>query len=186
MALDGTEQLYLERQIILGRAILAALSLVALLETSGPALRKSSVMFLAAYLLLALAGVLVDRLWDGARFRIPLLLDFAVLAAFLYLTPSVLSFLVSFPVCRFRPGQPGQQRQGHFSPGFQRYCGDYSSRGASQTCFAGKASGTGWPSDSEPSFPAWAWGFWGPANGSIWRGSSSLRPSPATCNSTGA
>ena len=57
MALDGTEKLYLERQVTLGRAILAALSLMALLETSGPSLRKASVIFLAAYLLLALGAL---------------------------------------------------------------------------------------------------------------------------------
>ena len=34
MALDDTEQFYLERQVTVGRAIFAALSLVALLETS--------------------------------------------------------------------------------------------------------------------------------------------------------
>ena len=48
MPLDGTEQLYLERQVTLGRAILVALSLVALLETSGPSLRGASVIFLSA------------------------------------------------------------------------------------------------------------------------------------------
>jgi len=110
MALDGTEQLYLERQIILGRAVLAALSLVALLETSGPALRKSAIVFLAIYLLLALVGVLVDRFWSGARFRIPLVLDFAVLAAFLYLTPSVSSFWFLFLFTVFALANRGSEK----------------------------------------------------------------------------
>jgi signal transduction histidine kinase len=96
MALDGTEHVYLERQVTLGRAILAALSLVALLETSGPSLREASVVFLSAYLLLALAAVLVDRFFAEIRFRLPLVVDVVTLAAFLYLTPSVSAFWFLF------------------------------------------------------------------------------------------
>lgn len=110
MALDGTVQLYLERQVILGRAILAALSLVALLETSGPSLRESSVIVLSAYLLLALVGVLVDRLTGEARFRIPLVLDFAVLGVFLYLTPSVSSFWFLFLFAVFAVANRGSEK----------------------------------------------------------------------------
>jgi signal transduction histidine kinase len=100
MALDGTERLYLERQVALGRAILAALSLVALLETSGPPIRTASVVLLSAYLILALASVLVDRFLGEMRFRIPPWVDFVALASFLYLTPSVSAvwFLFLFAV----------------------------------------------------------------------------------------
>jgi signal transduction histidine kinase len=110
MALDGTEQLYLEHQIILGRAILAALSLVALLETFGPKLRQSAVIFLAAYLLLALVAVIVDRFGGAPHFRIPLVLDFAVLAAFLYLTPSVSSFWFLFLFAVFALANRGSEK----------------------------------------------------------------------------
>jgi signal transduction histidine kinase len=96
MAVDGTEHLYLERQVTLSRAILVALSLVALLETYGPSVRKASVIFLSAYLLLALGAVLGDRFFGETRFRIPLAVDFVALAAFLYLTPSVSSFWFLF------------------------------------------------------------------------------------------
>ena len=51
MPLDNTERLYLERQVTLARAIFAALSLVALLETSGAPVRRASIVFLSAYLL---------------------------------------------------------------------------------------------------------------------------------------
>jgi signal transduction histidine kinase len=96
MALDGTEHLYLERQVTLGRAILAALSLVALLETSGPSLREASVVFLSSYLLLALVAVLIGRFFVEIRFRVPLVVDIVALAAFLYLTPSVSAFWFLF------------------------------------------------------------------------------------------
>ncbi len=108
MPLDGTEQLYLERQVILGRAILAALSLVALLETSWPSLRGAAVVFLSAYLVLAVAGLLVDRFASAEQFRIPLAFDFVVLAAFLYFTPSVSSFWFLFLFAVFALANRGQ------------------------------------------------------------------------------
>ena len=92
MSLENTERLYLERQVTLARAVIAALSLVALLETSGTPVRRSSVMFLSAYLVVALGAALADRFPGEIRFRIPLVADFAVLAVFLYLTPSVSAF----------------------------------------------------------------------------------------------
>ena len=70
MPLDNTERLYLERQVTLARAILVALSLVALLETSGEPVRRSSVVFLSVYLLAALGAALVERFSSEARFRI--------------------------------------------------------------------------------------------------------------------
>ena len=45
MLLDNTERLYLERQVTLARAVIAALSLVALLETSQGPVRRVSVVF---------------------------------------------------------------------------------------------------------------------------------------------
>ena len=96
MLLDNTERLYLERQVTLARAVIAALSLVALLETSGKPVRPLAAFVLSAYLVLALSAVLVDRLLAEVRFRIPLAVDFAMLAVFLYLTPSVSAFWFLF------------------------------------------------------------------------------------------
>jgi hypothetical protein len=56
MTLDNTERRYLERQVTLARAIIAALSLVALLETSIAPVKRLSVVLLLAYLLAALAS----------------------------------------------------------------------------------------------------------------------------------
>jgi len=50
MSVDNTGRLYLERQITLARAVIAALSLVALVETSVAPVRRVSIFFLSAYL----------------------------------------------------------------------------------------------------------------------------------------
>jgi signal transduction histidine kinase len=96
MPLDNTERMYLERQVTLARAVIASLSLVALLETSPEPVRPMSVVVLSVYLVLALCAVLADRLLSQLRFRIPLAVDFVALAAFLYLTPSISAFWFLF------------------------------------------------------------------------------------------
>jgi len=101
MSLDNTERLYLERQLTLARAVIAALSLVALAETPGTPVRRASATVLTAYLVLALAAALAARFAGSNRFRIPLLLDLAVLVSFVYLTPSVPAFWFLFPFTVF-------------------------------------------------------------------------------------
>ncbi len=92
MPLDSAERLYIERQVTLARAILVALALVALLETSIEPTRRSAVIFLSFYLVIALGMVLAERFFGDWRFRIPLTADFIALAVFLVLTPSVSAF----------------------------------------------------------------------------------------------
>src|SRR5690348_8540540 len=96
MVLENAERLYLERQVTLGRAILVALSLVALLETAGQPVRRVDVIFLSVYLFAALIGIVVEHSSRKKIFRIPLAADFAVLLAFLVLTPSVSAFWFLF------------------------------------------------------------------------------------------
>lgn len=110
MYLDSTERLYLERQIGLGRAILVSLSLIVLLETSPPAARKASAIFLAIYLLTALGDAAADRFVGDRRWRIPLAADFVALAAFLYLTPSVSAFWFLFLFSVFALATRGRAR----------------------------------------------------------------------------
>ena len=110
MPLDGTERLYLERQVTLGRVILVALSLVTLLETSGASVHTASVAFLAIYLLVALGAALADRFFGEARLRIPVIVDFLALAAFLYLTPSVSAFWFLFLFAVFAQANRGNTR----------------------------------------------------------------------------
>lgn len=92
MALENMERLYLERQVTLARAVIASLSLVALLETSAAPASRLSIVVLSSYLAVALVIALTERFLSDTRLRIPLAADFVVLAAFLYLTPSVSAF----------------------------------------------------------------------------------------------
>ena len=92
MPLDSAERLHIERQVTLARAVLVALALVALLETSIEPTRRSAVIFLSFYLVIALGMVLAERFFGELRFRIPLTADFIALAVFLVLTPSVSAF----------------------------------------------------------------------------------------------
>ena len=110
MSLDNTGRLYLERQVTLARAMIAALSLVALLETSGAPVRRASVVFLSAYLVAALVEALVERFLGGSRLRIPLAVDFVVLAVFVYLTPSVSAFWFLFLFTVFALATRGNTR----------------------------------------------------------------------------
>jgi signal transduction histidine kinase len=110
MSLDNTERLYLERQVTLARAVIAALSLVALAETPGTPVRRASATVLTVYLVLALAAALVARFAGSNKFRIPLLLDLAVLVSFVYLTPSVPAFWFLFPFTVFALAMRGDTR----------------------------------------------------------------------------
>ncbi|HTZ73642.1 MAG TPA: histidine kinase, partial [Candidatus Aquilonibacter sp.] len=110
MLLDNTERLYLERQVTLARAVIAALSLVALLETSRAPVRGVSVVFLSVYLAIAVAAALAERFLAENPIRIPLLFDFGVLAAFVYLTPSVSAFWFLFLFAVFALATRGNER----------------------------------------------------------------------------
>ncbi len=110
MSLDNTGRLYLERQITLARAVIAALSLVALVETSGAPVRRASIVFLSAYLVAAVVEALLERFLGGSRYRIPLAVDFVVLAVFVYLTPSVSAFWFLFLFTVFALATRGNPR----------------------------------------------------------------------------
>jgi signal transduction histidine kinase len=110
MSLDSTARLYLERQITLGRVILVALSLVVLLETSVAGVRSAPVIFLCAYLVIAISSALGEVLHSEMNFRIPPLADWLVLAAFLYFTPSVSAFWFLFLFTVFALATRGKTR----------------------------------------------------------------------------
>jgi signal transduction histidine kinase len=109
MTLENTEQLYLERQVTLGRAILVALSLVALLETEG-SLPKIPVTFLSVYLVCALLSVVVEHSPVKTRFRIPIAVDFTILVIFLVLTSSASAFWFLFLFSVFALATRGNSR----------------------------------------------------------------------------
>ncbi len=110
MALENTERLYLERQVTLARAVIAALSLVALLETSAAPVSRLSIVVLSSYLAVALVAALAERFLGETRLRIPLAADLVVLAAFLYLTPSVSAFWFLFLFTVFALATRGNTR----------------------------------------------------------------------------
>ena len=110
MPLENNERLYLERQVTLARAVIAALSLVALVETPGAPVRRSSLTFLTAYLVLALAAALVERFTGNVRLRIPLAFDIFVVIVLVYLTPSVPAFWFLFPFTVFAIATRGNAR----------------------------------------------------------------------------
>jgi signal transduction histidine kinase len=110
MALENTERLYLERQVTLGRAILVALSLVALLEAGQGFVRSIPLYFLSAYLVVALVGVVAEHSSWKTRFRIPLIVDFVVLIIFLALTPSASAFWFLFLFSVFALATRGNTR----------------------------------------------------------------------------
>ena len=96
MPLDSAERLYLERQVTLARAILAALALVDLVETAGDPARRAALIFLSAYLVFAITAVLAENLLPEWRIQVPLAADLVVLAIFLFVTPSVSAFWFLF------------------------------------------------------------------------------------------
>lgn len=110
MPLDNTERLYLERQVTLARAVLAALSLVALLEASAAPVRRVSLLLLLAYFLVASGTALVQHFVSRARFRIPLAADLAALAVLLYFTSSVSAFWFLFLFVVFALASRGNTR----------------------------------------------------------------------------
>jgi len=110
MLLDTTERLYLERQVTVARAVIAALSLAALVEGAGAPARRVAIVFLSTYFLLALGGVLAERYSGEVRFRIPLAVDLAVLAALIYLMPSVPAFWFLFPFAVYALATRGNGR----------------------------------------------------------------------------
>src|ERR1700683_2527380 len=81
MSQDNTGRLYLERQVTLARVVI-----------------------------LALAETLAERFVGASRFRIPLPVDFAVLAVFVYLTPSVSAFWFLFLFTVFALATRGNSR----------------------------------------------------------------------------
>ncbi len=68
MPLDTAERLYLDRQVTLARAIFVALALVDLIEMSAAGSRTAAAIFLAVYLLLALAVLGYERMSSETNF----------------------------------------------------------------------------------------------------------------------
>jgi signal transduction histidine kinase len=110
MPLDTAERLYLDRQVTLARAIFVALALVDLIEISAAGSRTAAAIFLAVYLLLALAVLGYERLSSETNVTIPLLADCVALAVFLFLTPSLSAWWFLFLFVVFALATQGNAR----------------------------------------------------------------------------
>ncbi|HWG58784.1 MAG TPA: sensor histidine kinase [Candidatus Acidoferrales bacterium] len=110
MSLENTERLYLDRQVTLARTIFAALSLVALLESRRTTAHGGPLIFLSAYLAVALGIVVAGRFASDRAFRVPLVADVAALAVLFYLTASVSAFWFLFLFVVFALATQGRQR----------------------------------------------------------------------------
>ena len=110
MPLDNAERLYLDRQVTLARAIFVALALVDLIEISVAGSRTAAAIFLAVYLLLALAVLGYERLSSETNVTIPLVADCVALAVFLFLTPSLSAWWFLFLFVVFALATQGNAR----------------------------------------------------------------------------
>ncbi len=88
----AAERRHLERQITYARPILMVLALVDLLERPPDGRGPHAVLFVAAYLCVSLVLAAIQNLQWVGELRLPLPLDLAALATFLWLTHSVVAF----------------------------------------------------------------------------------------------
>jgi signal transduction histidine kinase len=88
----AAERRHLERQITYARPILMVLALVDLLDRPPGERGSHAVLFVTAYLCVSLVLAAMQNLQWVGEIRLPLLFDLAALAAFLWLTQSVVAF----------------------------------------------------------------------------------------------
>jgi signal transduction histidine kinase len=123
MLLEIAERMHLERQVTLARVIFVALALVDLIEFSAPEPNTwigigsvqverglASAVLLTLYLLVALTLLLYERGTSLAKFEFPLLIDFTVLACFLFLSPSLAAWWFLFLFMVFALSTRGNSR----------------------------------------------------------------------------
>ncbi len=88
----AAERRHLERQIAFARPIFMVLALVDLLESAPAPETHVAIVFVSVYLGAALVLAVLQNLRWGSELRVPLAADLAALSAFLFLTPSEVSF----------------------------------------------------------------------------------------------
>jgi signal transduction histidine kinase len=95
MSPHETDRRHLERQIVFARPIVVLLSILALLQQPHPEEAKRTISFLAAYLILAVAVIPLERFLRKRAWHLPIACDLLALGVFMYITP--LSVPVWFP-----------------------------------------------------------------------------------------
>ena len=100
----ASERRHLERQITYARPIFLLLALVDLLELKPLLSERNAVIYVAAYLGLALALAVAQISRRGGSLILPIYVDLVLLAGFLLITPSVVAFWFLFLFVTFSAG----------------------------------------------------------------------------------
>src|SRR5882757_6521353 len=88
MSPHESDRRHIERQIAYARPIVALLALIALLEQIPYRNAHRTIYFLIAYLFLAVAALLFERMLSGLTWHLPLACDLIALGLFIYLSPT--------------------------------------------------------------------------------------------------
>ena len=93
-----TDQLHFERQIAYARPVIATLAMLGLLELRPARQVERPLSFLVAYIVAGVVVLLLERLLQKYRWRLPILCDVLVAGVFLYISPELLPtwFLMFF------------------------------------------------------------------------------------------
>src|SRR5712692_3956456 len=100
----AAERRYIERQVTVARPIFLVLALVDLLQAESAAHPHRAIVFVTVYLGAALVLAFLPGLARGVELRVPLAVDLAALAAFLVVTPSVVTFWFLYLFVEFAAG----------------------------------------------------------------------------------
>ena len=88
MSPQETDRRHLELQIVRARPIVVLLSLLALIEYPQPREARRSISFLAAYLIISLVIIPIERFLRKRNWHLPIACDLLALAYFMYISPS--------------------------------------------------------------------------------------------------
>ena len=100
----ASERRHLEHQVTYARPIFLLLALVDLLELKPLLGERRAVLFVAIYLVLALALVVAQSFRRGSDLNLPIYVDLVLLVGFLLITPSVMAFWFLFLLVAFSAG----------------------------------------------------------------------------------
>lgn len=100
----AAESRHLARQVTFARPIFTVLALVNLLQVKPEGGHGQALAFVAVYLIVAATLALLESLPRPREWRLPLVADLVVLAAFLIITPSVVAFWFLYLFVAFAAG----------------------------------------------------------------------------------
>jgi signal transduction histidine kinase len=104
MRLHVSESRYLARQVAYARPIFMVLAVVDLLEIRHSRGADPALLFLIGYLIIAIVIIVAEHLLRKKNFHLPLVLDLAALAVFLFLSPSEVAIWFPYLFVAFAAG----------------------------------------------------------------------------------